>query len=473
MVDEGVNPLNRVKDIQEKRVSGAPGFLLLIVLAISAMGADRPNVVFLLTDDQRYDAMGCMGNPVIRTPNMDRLAAEGTLFVNNFVTTSICCVSRASFLTGMYEAGHKIDTFRKPIPQSLFARTFPMVLRKAGYRTGFVGKWGIGGKLPKDAFDFWDGFPGQGKYFHDVDGKKRHLTGMLADKAVTFLESCSADRPFCLMVYFKAPHVLDGNPKPFQPDPKYDSVYQRVSIPVPPTAHERFFQKLAPFIQTSEGRRRWKNRFATSEMFQSRVKDYYRLITGVDDALGRILNALKDRGFEQNTVVVFTSDNGFFLGEKGLAGKWLMYEESIRTPLVIKDPRLPAEKRGRREKRMSLNIDVAPTILAGCDLPVPSAMQGRSLRPVLEGRPVEWRTEFFYEHHFGYKGRIPKTEGVRTERWKYTLYLETDPAYEELFDLGDDPHEARNLAGDPKQQDTLKRLRARYKAWVSKLSPSR
>jgi arylsulfatase A-like enzyme len=439
-------------------------------LASAVLAADRPNIIFLVTDDQRADAMGCAGNPVIHTPNMDKLAAEGTLFTNNFVTTSICCVSRASFFTGMYGRTHKVEDFRTPIPESVFAITYPMLLKNAGYRTAFIGKWGVGGPLPKKDFDFWDGFPGQGKYFHEKDGKTVHLTGMIGEKAVKFLRSCSPDQPFCLSVSFKAPHVLDGAPKPFQPDPAFDHLYQSVTVPVPETAHDRFFRALPAFIQKSEGRRRWKNRFATPKLFQSRVKDYYRLISGVDHALGRILQALQQSKLDDNTVIIFTGDNGFFLGERGLAGKWLMYEESIRTPLIIRDPRLPASLRRQRIDKMVLNIDVAPTIIDLAGQPVPSPMQGRSLRPLMQQKPVKWRTEFFYEHLYRHGGKIPAIEGVRTDRWKYTRYIDTDPLYEELFDLANDPLEKRNLATEPAHRDTLEKLRARWKHWTEKLS---
>ena len=424
----------------------------------------KPNIVVLLTDDQRWDAMGCMGNPIIRTPNMDRLAKEGTLFRNHFVTTSICAPSRASILSGQYVRRHGIDDFARHFSSQAFQQTYPAILRAHGYYTGFIGKWGIGKAefLPKDDFDFFRGFAGQGKYFHEINGKQVHLTRILADDAVEFLQSCPQDKPFLLALSFKAPHVQDRDPRQFLYDPELEDLYKDVTIPVPETADPRYFEMLPEFIRTSEGRTRWKRRFDTPEKYQASVKGYYRLITGVDRALGRIMAQLQKQGVDDNTVIIYTSDNGFFLGEHGLAGKWLMYEESIRVPLIIRDPRQPASKRGQSVQEMTLNIDIAPTILQLAGIDVPTTMQGRSVIPLYQGRQVPWRQDWFYEHHFGYSGRIPESEGVRTKKWKYIRYTDQDPVYEELFDLENDAHEVHNLSSDPKYADILERMRKRW-----------
>ncbi|MCA9117344.1 MAG: sulfatase [Planctomycetaceae bacterium] len=434
--------------------------------AKTAEASRQPNLIFVLTDDQRFDALGCMGNESISTPHLDALASRGALFRNMFCTTSICAVSRATFLTGQYERRHGVTGFAQPLSDSQFAASFPGLLRKHGYRTGMVGKWGLGGPLPREQYDVFHGYSGQGRYFpkgkSGVPGE--HQTHRLGDQAVEFLSSCTAKQPFLLQLYTKAAHCQDGDPWPFQPDPRYQELYSGITIPPPPASAATDFQQLPEFLRTSEARIRWQIRFATPEMYQKSVKDYYRLVTGVDDVMGRFVAALKENGQLENTVIVFTSDNGFYLGEHGLAGKWYMHEESIRLPLIITDFRLPAEDRGRQVEELVLSTDIAPTLLDLAGIDSPSAMQGRSLVPLLRGEhPTDWRTDFLYEHRFVHK-RIPKTEGVRTERWKYTRYTSVEPLYEELFNLEQDPHEQHNLADDPRHEAQLKQLRSRWRA---------
>ena len=431
----------------------------------------RPNIIVLVTDDQRWDSLSCMGTPVIQTPNLDRLAAEGVLFENNFCTTSICMSSRATILTGLHTRCHGINDFGQPPDDGLFERTYPVRLRAAGYRTGFVGKWGLGGPLPEERFDFFDGFSGQGKYFHGTEGETKHLTRLTGDKAVEFLGGCTEEKPFCLAVSFKAPHVQDQDPRQYLYDPAFEELFQDDTVPVPKTADPAFFDALPEFIRTSEGRKRWNVRFSNPEKFQTSVKGYYRLIYGVDAVVGRIRTALEQQGLDDNTVILFTSDNGIFLGERGLAGKWLMHEESIRVPLIVSDPRLPTGN-GTRRTQMTLLNDIAPTILDLAGLDIPSNVQGRSLLPVLGDADLPWRTEWFYEHPFEHP-RIPKNEGVRTERWKYIRYTETDPLFEELYDLENDPLEEHNLATDPSSAATLDHLRARCQAWRISLASGR
>jgi arylsulfatase A-like enzyme len=421
--------------------------------------APRPNILFLLSDDLRWDGLGCTGNSFARTPNLDALAARGTLFRNHFVTTSICCVSRASILSGQYARRHGINDFVTPFTPAAFAKTYPALLRAAGYRTGFIGKFGVGEQMPEREFDYWRGFPGQGHYFQK--GDPTHITKRMADQALEFLSDADR-RPFCLSVSFKAPHCEDNAKREFPPDPRDEGLFAGVTFPVPATAAEKFYRELPGFVQHSEGRVRWERRFATPEMFQKTVADYYRLATGMDREIGRILAALKERGAVDDTLVVFTSDNGFFFGERGMAGKWLMYEPSIRVPLVIADPRAPATARGRAEEAMSLNVDFAPTLLDYAGIAAPAATQGRSLRPLVRGEKVTWRDEWFYEH-LTLPKIIPPCEGVRTDRWKYLRWVGVDPAVEELYDLKADPSEEHNLVANPQHRRTLDGLRS---SWV-------
>jgi arylsulfatase A-like enzyme len=283
----------------------------------------------------------------------------------------------------------------------------------------------------------------------------------MGDQALEFLAGCDGSRPFCLSVSFKAPHVQDGAAREYPPDPRDETLYGDAAIPVPRTAGEKYFRLLPEFVQKSEGRVRWQRRFATPEMFQRNVKDYYRLITGMDREVGRILAALRQRKLEDNTLLVFTSDNGHFLGEHGLAGKWLPYEESIRVPLIVYDPRGPDEGRGHKVEAMTLNIDLAPTLLDYAGVAVPAGMQGRGLRPLVEGGRPAWRDDWFYEHHT-LPARIPPSEGVRTARWKYLRWVGPEPAVEELYDLQADPLEEQNLAAQPAHRKTLDHLRGRW-----------
>lgn len=440
-------------------------FLAALGAAPAAAGADRdrPNIIFLLTDDQRWDSLSCMGNPVIRTPNIDKLSEHGVHFRRHFVTTAICMTSRASIFSGLYARTHGINDFQKPFTPEQYSRIYPELMRAAGYYTGFIGKWGVGNRMPEDRFDYWRGFPGQGHYYQKRDGQFVHLTELMGDQSLEFLGGVTKGKPFCLSVSFKAPHVQDEDPRQFLYDPKHRYLYHDDRIPIPRTADPRYIAMLPPEVQRSEGRRRWAVRFGTPELYQESVRSYYRLITEVDMVVGRLVADLKKRGVWENTVIVYSGDNGFYLGEHGLAGKWLMHEESIRTPMIIHDPRLPAAAQGKKLEHMSLNIDIAPTLLSIAGLNAPQ-MQGRDLYPLIQGQTGDWRHEFFYEHTFT-NGWIPQTEGIRSETWKYTRYTDTDPTFEELFDLSADPLEEHNLAADPARKSQLEQMRARWQRW--------
>lgn len=445
--------------------------MLLILLttlpcAASEKKADSPNFVFILADDLRWNALGCMGDKIIQTPNLDRLAKEGVLFRNAFVTTSICAVSRASIFSGQHARRHGINDFATPFTAEQWAQTYPALLRKAGYRTGFIAKFGVGKDVKPmgNEFDYWRGLPGQaGPFFDPKDETKTHATARFGDQALEFLRGCEKGKPFCLSISFSAPHARDGDPREYPPDARDEKLYVDATIPKPKLATEEAFKRLPEFVQKSEGRRRWERRFATPEMYQRVTRDYYRLITGVDREVGRIMTELAERKLAGNTIIFFTSDNGYFLGERGMADKWLPYEESIRVPLIVVDPRQRAQ--GRKVDAMILNIDFAPTILDLIGLPTPARMQGRSLVGLINvGKTLTgWRDDFFYEHLTGQK-IIPPTEGVRSERWKYFRWINADPVIEELYDLQADPLEERNLAADPTHAKTLRELRERWSA---------
>lgn len=451
-----------------KRIGTAAAAIPAAFMATgSAAKADgkRPNIIFLLSDDQRWDALGCMGNPIIKTPSIDRLASNGTLFRNSYVTTPICCTSRASFLTGQYACRHGIDDFFTDFTPEVLNTTYPMIMRDNGYYTGFVGKYGVGNKpetMPEDRFDAWYGFPGWGTYEQtDEDGNYRHLTRIMGDQCLDFLENAPDDKPFNLSVSFKAPHVQDEDERQFIPDPAYDDLYADIDIPVAETADDKYFKAMPEFLRTSEARVRWKMRFPTPEKHQRSVKNYYRLITGIDVVVGDMMKKLDELGIADNTVIVYMSDNGFYLGEHGFAGKWFGHEESIRVPLIIHDPRTAKCYQGRELDEMALNIDIAPTILSLAGINVPDTMQGKNLMPLVQGDSVDWRHDFLFEHHFDSHPLIAKSEGVVGEQYKYLKYYELNPSYEELYDTVNDPLEKNNLAHDLRYMDVITRLRAR------------
>jgi len=437
----------------------------------------RPNILFVLTDDQRWNTLGCMGDTNILTPNIDRLAQQGVLFQNHFVTTSICCCSRASIFTGQYMRRHGIEGFGQPFTSAQWAETYPALLRQNGYRTGFIGKFGVGDdpavKAMADKFDYWRGVPGQGgKYFiNPNDLNRTHETKKFGDDALEFISSTSANQPFCLSLSFTAPHARDTMPhlEQYQPDDRDRSLYTGVMIPEPVTDNPDYFAKLPKSVQNSEGHRRWLWRFDTPEHYEISVKNYYRLISGIDREVGRIMAELEKGGLASNTVVIYTSDNGYFLGDRELSDKFFMYEEGLRDPLIVFDPREPAANRGRSETAMTLNIDFAPTMLALAGVTPPAGMQGRSLIPLVENqRPADWRTEFFYEHHT-FPKIIPPSEGVRTERYSYIRWINEKPLVEELFDLKNDQLEGHNLAAKPEFEQTLTQLRARWEKYRDEL----
>lgn len=415
----------------------------------------RPNLIVVVTDDQRFDQMSCAGHPVLRTPVMDGLAAEGVRFTEAFVTTAICAASRATILTGRREGRHGYTFGTPPMGPDLAAESYPMQLRAAGYRTGFVGKWGV--RFAKgamtDAFD-----ERHTPWYPYVDEGRPHLTDHIGDLAVDFVRR-EDDRPFCLSISFHAPHAEDSNPDQYIPPPDLEGLYADAAVAPPPLADEGF-EALPGFLKESMGRKRWHWRFDTREKQIERTRDYWRLVSGVDRALGRVLAAVEAAGEADDTVVVLIGDNGYFLGERGLAGKWFIYEESIRVPLIVMDPRAPKARRGVTEDAMVLNTDVAPTLLSLAGLPVPAGHDGRDLGPLLRGEEPAWRSDFLYEHLLDNE-QIPKSVGVRGERYVYARYFEEEPVFEQLFDLELDPDQLRDLARDPEHVGTLERMRAR------------
>jgi len=457
--------------------------------------APRPNILYVMTDDQPHHEMNCAGNPLISTPNIDRLAREGARFSNCFCTNSLCAPGRASVLTGCYSNVNGIrgnseskDNVERINPN---AATFPRLLRDAGYRTAIIGKFHLNDNPGDLGFEEWKILPGQGVYF-DCEfienagriSSKGYVTDVITDKALAWLERRDRSRPFCLVYQHKGPH------RPFTPAPRHAHLYDDVEFPYPETfeddyttrriavlaADMRFDVSLAgdyPDLPKGLGaaeKKRW--------IYQRFVKDHYRAVAGVDENLGRVLDYLDAEGIAEDTLVIYASDNGFFLGEHGWYDKRFMYEPSLRIPLVVRYPRLGFA--GAVIGDMALNVDFAPTMLDLARVSAPPSMHGRSLRPLLEGaKPDDWREIMYYAYYenswelagfkqedLRYPGfqyftahRVSPHHGVRTGRWKFIEYYR-EGDYCELFDLESDPNELLNLAESPRHKDIRKDLTA-------------
>lgn len=437
------------------------------LLAGSQARADRLNILVLYADDWRHDTLGCAGHPVVRTPHLDALAREGRRFTRACVTTSICGVSRATLFTGQWMSRHGnpgFEAWKTP-----WAETWPGILRDAGYWTGHVGKW-HNGKFPAERFDLGRAYAGR-HWLKGKDGQPVHVTRQNEADALEFLRGRPKEKPFCLTLAFFATHAEDPNPKQYLPQPESLELYKDAAIPVPRTASEAHVKALPPFLadERNAGRIRWRWRFDTPEKYQEYMKNYYRLATEVDAACGRVVAELKAQGLLESTLVLFTTDNGYFHGERGLADKWYPYEESIRVPLLVRDPRLPAERRGGTSDEFVLNADLAPTILAAAGAAAPARMQGKDFAPLyLAERRPEWRDEFYYEHAIvRSKEFIPASEAVVRRDAKYLYW--PDFGHEELFDLARDPQEERNLAADPAHAARKAELRRKLEEWREKV----
>ena len=445
-------------------------FLLLTLCLETSWGLAQPNIIFILTDDQRWDAMGAAGNEIIHTPHMDQLAQEGVHFTNAFVTTPICAASRASFLTGLYERTHDYTFQTPPLAKRYIDMSYPKLLKDAGYRTGFFGKLGVNFHQKLDTAIFDEIFTATTNGYFRLTGPgwkdHVHLTDHTTDKALDFIDQVPDGQSFCLSISYNAAHADDSSPQQYFWPERHDQLYEDVTIPDPPLAADQYLKAQPDFIQAPDymGRIRYKWRFDTPEKYQEKVKGYYRMVTTIDDNLGRIRSKLRDKNLDENTVIIFMSDNGYFLGERQLSGKWLMYENSIRVPLIIYDPR---SSFSTEVEEMALNIDIAPTILELAEQPTPDGMQGQSLLPLVQGQKPEWREDFICEHLYELE-YIPKSEGIRTKKWKYFRYIDR-PGTEELYDLESDPLEKNNLASDPSQKNRLIDLRTRTNETISTL----
>jgi N-acetylglucosamine-6-sulfatase len=435
----------------------------MLAPACGAADAPRPNVVFILMDDLRWDEMGCAGHPFLKTPNVDRIAREGALFRNAFATTPLCSPSRASFLTGRYPHAHGVTDNTDHDALSHRLVTFPRLLHDAGYVTAFIGKWHMGtDDSPRPGIDYWVGFKGQGDYIDpelNVNGKvektKGYATDLLNERAVEFIRR-PHDRPFLLYLSHKAVHpnlvqradgsLSDPSASTFVPAQRHANLFTTEKMPRRPNALvdritgkpalERRFGDLPPLGRATG---------SSDDVIRGRLRSFMAAEEGVGD----ILKTLAERKLLDNTLVIFSSDHGYYYGEHGLSvERRLAYEEGIRIPLVMRYP--PLIKAGTTLEPMVLSLDIAPTLLELAGVATPGNVHGRSLVPLVRGTQPKWRDSFLIEyfsdtvfprvHKMGY-------QAVRTGRWKYIRYTELT-GMDELYDLQSDPYEMHNRVGD-------------------------
>lgn len=425
-----------------------------------ARAADyRPNTLLILLDDLRFNALSCLGHPWLRTPHIDRIAREGAICANAFVTTPLCSPSRASFLTGQWVHAHGITDNTLRNEQSHKLVTFPMIQQKAGYTTAYIGKIHMGNDSnPRPGFDHWVSFPGQGQYVDpqiNVNGKLAPQTGFMTDilnrHAVEFLQR-KHTKPFSLYLAHKAVHG------PFTPPERHAKLYADAPITRHPNATAR-----EPFLERKIDGGNKKNPGATQAgPNDETIRNQLRLVQAVDDGVRQIFNVLSENGQLDNTLIIFTSDNGYFHGDHGLGDKRAAYEESLRIPMLVRFPRLI--KPGTRIAGDILNVDIAPTMLEIAGVAPPPQMKGRSIVRLLAGKEKQVRDDFYAEY-FEEKGnpRIPSWHAVRTREWKYVAYKE-HPEWNELYHLKTDPYEMKNVWGDAKWAKVKAKLATRLAA---------
>jgi arylsulfatase A-like enzyme len=419
----------------------------------------RPNIILFIADDMRFDAAGFAGNALIRTPNLDALADDGYVFENSFATTAICPISRASIISGEYALKHHVYTFMRGMNPASMRHSFPVLLRQAGYHTGFVGKWGQAGKQPVKDFDHWLGYQGQGDYVRK--GQSGHLTDVQTRQTLHFLEKRPKDKPFLLIVAYKSPHG------PFISQERFAQTYKDTIFPRSVTDTPEAFARLPEPLKASHGKKEYNKVIWKDDAYQKFMRNYYGLITGLDDSIGTVLGEIRKQT-DRDTSVLFTSDNGLLNGDHALMGKWCMYEGSIRVPLII-NPSLQ-NRTPARLQAMALNIDISPTILSLASLSIPGNVQGRSLLPAMRSVSIPWRDGFYYEHPAGNRTyHIVACEGYRSADWKYTIYKAKKFA-ECLFDLKNDPRELNNLAQNPDYREKLQEMRQLTQAAKKSLS---
>ncbi|MFT5300158.1 MAG: N-acetylglucosamine-6-sulfatase [Mariniblastus sp.] len=439
-------------------------------------GAKPRNVVFILSDDHRYDAMSFMGHPLAKTPHMDAMAKNGSHLKNAFVSTSLCSPSRASILTGLYTFRHRVIDNQRAVPNgTLF---FPQYLQKAGYTTGFIGKWHMGNANdnPRPGFDYWYSFKGQGQYYPPNDkytindnGKRvpqdGYITTLLTRKAVEFLEQqTDRDKPFCLYLSHKAVHG------PFTPEPKYDGTLASTPFQLPESSKLLTDNQLNRPRWLLDQRNSWHGMdfpLHTGNNVEELYKSYCEALRSVDDSIGSVMDQLKKMGIYDDTLVIYMGDNGYMFGEHGLIDKRVAYETSSRVPMLMQCPAIIEGETVVDE--VVANIDVAPTIMEAMGLKTPPHMDGQSFLRLAMGQSIPWREYFLYVYYW--EQNYPQTPthfSLRGDQYKYTTYYGIWDS-DELFDIRKDRMEQDNLIHKPAFQQTKNQMQTRLYAMMDEL----
>ena len=463
--DAEVNTNIRSKSqIEDKSARASTPFL-----ADEKESKKRMNVVVLYPDDWRHNSIGAE-NTIIKTPFLDSLAAGGIRFRHNCVTTSICWISRATLFTGQWVSRHQSYKLRCPhfSVGDAWHHSWPAMLQREGYFVGHVGKWQYHNQDVEARFNWTDLF--EGDHWYERDGKDISGEDLARDRAIAFLNERPKDVPFAMTVAFYPPKAVGYYEEPgaqWTPKKWSRKMYDNMTIPEPYN-HTHAYSLLPEFLQGKEARERWRQRFRTPNHYQEAMKNMYALITQVDNACKEIVDEIKKQGLYENTMVIFTTDNGMFHGSHGLAGKWYPYQESIRTPLIIHDPRMPKEKVGTVDDSFTLNVDLAETIVGAAGLKPNERMQGRDIsdlylpkkssgKTAIERKP--WRDEFFYEFTFMEEEYIPSSNALVRKKWKYIDWYTFNKT--QLFDIENDRLELNDVKDDPSNENILAEMEKR------------
>jgi len=495
----------------------------LISCASSESGLEndiKPNIIFLLVDDQRDNTLSGMGHPFVKTPNIDKLLSQGVRFSNTYIAEPVCSPSRVSLFTGMHERIHGVGfSSSYQLTEEQWNKSYPAILRDNGYYTGFIGKFGVEYYTFRDKtsekFDFWFAHDGWTKFFpkefnsnscepyHNAENDI--ITQIMGEGINLFLDSVPKEKPFCLSVSFNVPHGSQTTSmyteykdwqqmlRPANENPKlkgtefYDNLYRDLDISIPPETATNAYQFIPKSIlDQDKGRNKtYRYDYAIETTREHHVR-YYQTISGMDKVVGDLMEKLNEFGITKNTIIIYASDHGLLMGEYGMGGKALLYDLASKIPCFVYDPRLPNDQKGRTVEKLVSSLDITSTILVYAGITPPSEMTGKSLVPLVEGRDTEWRNELFLESLFTLRDN-PFCEGIRVGDWKYIRmfdgvgnYDESDvdfkeriPDFEQLFNLNNDPEEKINLIGKYDKTEFLDSLRNKVSDYSMEMNTNR
>ena len=494
-------------------------FLVLFLAIFGSLNAQKPNIIFLLSDDQRYNTFSCMGHPWARTPNFDKLIESGVRFSNTYIATPVCSPSRVSLFTGMSERVHGVGfSSSYKLTDEQWEKSYPALLRNNGYHTGFIGKIGVEYYTFKEniaeKFNYWRGHNGWARFFPKTaknctayyNSNEDIITPVMGESMEYFLDSIPGDKPFCLSVSFSVPHgsqttsmypenkdagimMIPANENPkLKGNPFYDELYRNIEIEIPKETATNPYRFIPEHIMDqNQGRatETYVYNYNTVSCEEHHIR-YYQQITGLDYVVGELIASLEKRGLADNTIIIFGSDHGLLMGEYGMGGKGLLYDLVSKIPCFIYDPGLPEAKRGRTVENLVSSLDITKTILDYAEIDSPSEMEGSSLKPLVNNEQTEWRDEIFLESLFTLRDN-PFCEGIREGDWKYIRmfdgivhFKETDtdfsgkkPDFEQLFNLAEDPDEKNNLIKEYESTELLTRLREKCQKYSEKQNEKR